>query len=134
MFNGSGKITWIGKPGQSRKCRCTLRTSDLEPHKSLCSHLKESFSWAFKKLARFYQIIFNLRRFVAELKRKTNFDCRPIYRFVKIINLYPSRMQAMGRAGEGSYKQNIIDLVKNSIKCLFENCIILVFFVLLLML
>ena len=97
MFNGSGKITWIGKPGQGRKCRCTLRTSDLKLHKSLCSHLKESFSRAFKKFVRFYQIIFNLRRFVAELKRKTDFDSRPIYRFVKIIyKLIPRKNAGYG--------------------------------------
>ena len=65
-----------------------------------------------------YQVILNLRRFVAKMQRKTKFDSPPILRFVKIINLYPSTMQAMGQAGEGSRAQNIIDLIKNLNKCL----------------
>ena len=69
---------------------------------------------AFKKLQQFYRVIFNLRQFVAEMIKKTIFDFQPILQFVKIINLYPSAMQVMGRADEGFYKQNIIDLVKKN--------------------
>ena len=48
-----------------------------------------------------YQVILNLRRFAAEMQRKTKFDSPLILRLVKIINLHHSRMQTMGQAGEG---------------------------------
>ena len=86
MFNGSGKITWIGKPGQSRKCRCTLRTSDPKLHKSFVQSSQRIVFKGVQEICTFLSNYFQPPVVCSGIeKKKTNFDSRPIYRFVKTI-------------------------------------------------